>query len=153
MLSINEIKELIKIVDHSSVQRFEIEDKTTKIVIVKSDVKAVETEKLPSPATILPKAAKESVVEPKTPEPETELLQKIISPIVGNFYSAAEPGADALVKIGQTVQEDTIVCVLESMKLFNEVESGVKGEIVEILAKDGEFVEYGQPLFLVKPTI
>lgn len=150
MLSIDEIRELIKMVDQSSIQRFEIEDKTTKIVIVKSDVKSVMAE---SPASIsLPGTTKnEQILEPKTPELQAETLQKIISPIVGTFYSAAEPGADSFVKIGQKVRLDTVVCVLESMKLFNEVESEINGEIVEILAKDGEFVEYGQPLFLVRP--
>ena len=81
---------------------------------------------------------------------QAESLNKIVAPLVGTFYSTAEPGADPFVKIGQKVSLDTIVCVLESMKLFSEVEAGTTGEIVEILVKDGEFVEYGQPLFLVR---
>ena len=150
MLSIDEIRELIKMVDQSSIQRFEIEDKTTKIVIVKPDVKPVMVE---SPVSVsLPGTAKnEQILEQKNSEQQAETLQKIISPIVGTFYSAAEPGADSFVKIGQKIHLDTVVCVLESMKLFNEVEAEMNGEIVEILAKDGEFVEYGQPLFLVRP--
>jgi len=70
---------------------------------------------------------------------------------VGTFYAASEPGADPFVKPGQKVMANTVVCVLEAMKLFNEIEAGITGEIVEVLCKDGEFVEYGQPLFLVKP--
>lgn len=70
--------------------------------------------------------------------------------MVGTFYSAPNPESPAFVKVGDQVGEESIVCIVEAMKLFNEIEAEVTGEIVEILVENGELVEYGQPLFLVK---
>jgi acetyl-CoA carboxylase biotin carboxyl carrier protein len=78
-------------------------------------------------------------------------LHKITSPMVGTFYSAPEQSAAPLVKVGERLKADTVVCVLEAMKLFNEIEAQVSGEVVGSLVQDGQLVEYGQPLFLVKP--
>lgn len=71
--------------------------------------------------------------------------------MVGTFYQAPSPDQPPYVKVGDKVGEETIVCIVEAMKLFNEIEAEIKGEIVEVLVKDGQLVEYGQPLFLVKP--
>lgn len=71
--------------------------------------------------------------------------------MVGTFYASPSPDADVYVKVGSKVSSDSVVCIVEAMKLFNEIEAEVNGEIVEILVKDGQLVEYGQPLFLVKP--
>jgi acetyl-CoA carboxylase biotin carboxyl carrier protein len=84
-------------------------------------------------------------------EPAKENLHKITSPMVGTFYQSPSPEADIYVKVGSKVSKESIVCIVEAMKLFNEIEAEVNGEIVEILVKDGQLVEYGQPLFLVKP--
>lgn len=70
--------------------------------------------------------------------------------MVGTFYQSATPDAAAYVSVGDKVSKDTVVCIVEAMKLFNEITAEVEGEIVEILVKDGELVEYGEPLFLVK---
>ena len=71
--------------------------------------------------------------------------------MVGTFYHSPSPDVDPYVKVGSKVSKDSIVCIVEAMKLFNEIEAEVNGEIVEILVKNGQLVEYGQPLFLVKP--
>ena len=85
-------------------------------------------------------------------ETKKELEGNIIkSPMVGTFYQAPNPESPVFVKVGDKVGEETIVCIVEAMKLFNEIEAEIKGEIVEVLVKDGQLVEYGQPLFLVKP--
>lgn len=70
--------------------------------------------------------------------------------MVGTFYASPSPDAEAYVKKGDKVKEDSVVCIVEAMKLFNEIEAEVNGEIVEILVENGQLVEYGQPLFLVK---
>ncbi len=88
---------------------------------------------------------------PKSASSSDESLHKITSPMVGTFYQAPSPDAPTYVKVGDKVSDETIVCIVEAMKLFNEIEAEIKGEIVEILVKDGQLVEYGQPLFLVKP--
>jgi len=82
---------------------------------------------------------------------DTANLHKIISPMVGTFYSSPTPDADEYVKAGSKVSKDSIVCIVEAMKLFNEIEAEVNGEVIEVLVKNGQLVEYGQPLFLVKP--
>ena len=79
-------------------------------------------------------------------------LHRIVSPMVGTFYSAPSPDAAPFVKAGDSVKEKTVVCIVEAMKLMNEIEAEVKGEIVEVLVENGQLVEYGQPLFLVKPV-
>lgn len=159
MLKINEIREMIKMVEESSIQRFEHE--TTRIVIVKNDLFAgksplmeldaaheIVTEKQAASRTI--EDAVESAPAIQQGAQQGTELHKIISPTVGTFYSAPQPGAEPFVKVGQKVTASTVVCVLEAMKLFNEIDAGVDGEIVEILFKDGDFVEYGQPLFVVR---
>jgi acetyl-CoA carboxylase biotin carboxyl carrier protein len=91
---------------------------------------------------------KPPVVGEKTEQPSN--LHKITSPMVGTFYGASSPDEDPYIKIGEKVKKDTIVCIVEAMKLFNEIEAEVSGEIVEVLVEDGQLIEYGQPLFLVK---
>jgi len=146
MFTITEIKEIIKMVTESPVQHFALEQGNTKIVIDR--VSANQS----SPITV-PAAAEQINLKPnqeqKVEHPAE--FQPILSSSVGTFYAASEPGADPFVKPGQRVMANTVVCVLEAMKLFNEIEAGITGDIVEVLCKDGEFVEYGQPLFLVKP--
>lgn len=70
--------------------------------------------------------------------------------MVGTFYAAPNPDSPVFVQVGDKVGDESIVCIVEAMKLFNEIEAEIKGEIVEVLVKDGQLVEYGQPLFLVK---
>ncbi|MDF2928856.1 acetyl-CoA carboxylase biotin carboxyl carrier protein [Anaerospora sp.] len=146
MFTITEIKEIIKMVTESPVQHFALEQGNTKIVIDR--VSANQSSPIAVPA-----AAEQITLKPnqeqKAEHPAE--FQPILSTSVGTFYAASEPGADPFVKPGQKVMANTVVCVLEAMKLFNEIEAGITGEIVEVLCKDGEFVEYGQPLFLVKP--
>jgi len=156
MLTFDEIREIIKMIDQSSIQHFELNQDGTKIIVGKYAVSSQNNTPLDSKgiketisqqSTVVIKEESAKMIE----EIEGSHLQKILSTTVGTFYSAPEPGADPFVKIGQQVNPGTVVCVLEAMKLFNEVEAGISGEIVEILFKDGEFVEYGAPLFLVKP--
>jgi acetyl-CoA carboxylase biotin carboxyl carrier protein len=154
MLKINELREMIKMVEEStSIQR--IEHETTRIIIVKNDLLATKSTmmKFETPYENIEISEEQSVSEIKMGSIDNDQethLHKITSPMLGTFYSAPEPGAAPFVKIGQIVNSNTIVCVLESMKLFIDIDAGVDGEIVEIMVKDGDFVEYGQPLVLVR---
>ena len=105
-----------------------------------------------APAPAAPQVKNEPIQEivEQPVKKQDENLHKIVSPMVGTFYQSPSPDADVYVKVGSTVQSNTVVCIVEAMKLFNEIEAEVDGEIVEILVKDGQLVEYGQPLFLVK---
>ncbi|TWH45805.1 acetyl-CoA carboxylase biotin carboxyl carrier protein [Sporomusa sp. KB1] len=149
MFTIAEIKELIKAVEQSSISHFEWNNEGSKLVIAKNSALPEQLQPAAVPASANPISQK--TAKPPTPEPEETVFCEIISPTVGTFYAAAEPGAAPFVTIGDRVEPDTIVCILEAMKLFNEVAAGVTGEVVKVLVKDGDFVEYGQPLFLVKP--
>ena len=140
MLNLAEIQALIKTLDNSSIEKFEYECDEYRLSLKKGN------------STVAVKAAQaEPVVEEEAADEvdEKELIE-ITAPMVGTFYSAAEPGAEPFVKVGSKIDADSVICILEAMKLFTEVEADVTGEIVEILAKDGDLVEYGQPLFSVK---
>ncbi|MBT2686280.1 acetyl-CoA carboxylase biotin carboxyl carrier protein [Bacillus sp. ISL-37] len=167
MLKVQEIRELIKLVDQSSIDEFSYEYEGAKIKMkkhgaVKSVVEHVQPA-APAPAPQPVPAVQEAprtepnveaaaVQEVKQEEiQDTSNLHKIVSPMVGTFYQSSSPEADAYVKAGSKVSKDSIVCIVEAMKLFNEIEAEVNGEIVEVLVKDGQLVEYGQALFLVKP--
>ncbi|MGR6897429.1 acetyl-CoA carboxylase biotin carboxyl carrier protein [Rummeliibacillus sp. BSL5] len=164
MLKIQEIREIIKLVDASSIEEFVYEADEVKVKLKKNSgivisnhtpeaLKPIETVQA-APAVEAPVAKAAPAVEKqeaKTVETaSTESLHKIVSPMVGTFYQAPSPDAKPFVQVGDKIGEESIVCIVEAMKLFNEIEAEVKGEIVEILVTDGELVEYGQPLFLVK---
>ncbi len=154
MLTFDEIKEVIRMVEQSSIQHFQLEQENNKIVISKAGDHRVQTDShvaLEAPKVVCAAAEGEQRLAEEIPDVQAEPLHTIVSPTVGTFYMASEPGADPFVKVGEEVESTTIVCVLEAMKLFNEVVAGVKGTIVERLVNDGDFIEYGQPLFLVKP--
>ena len=80
-----------------------------------------------------------------------ETLHEVKSPIVGSFYESSAPGSAAFVKVGDVVEVGQVLCIVEAMKLMNEIESDVAGEVVRVIAKNGQPVEYGQPLFAVRP--
>ncbi|GAK09368.1 acetyl-CoA carboxylase biotin carboxyl carrier protein [Geomicrobium sp. JCM 19038] len=156
MYSIKEIKELIEAVNASEITQLEVQgEKDTSITIKKETKTVVET----TPAVAAPSAP--AVSQPvATPEQKQEQTQaekpkaaddsvEITSPMVGTFYRASSPDADPYVQVGDQVHSESIVCIVEAMKLMNELEAETKGEIVEILVENGELVDYGQPLFRV----
>lgn len=169
MLKVQEIRELIKLVDQSSIDEFSYEYEGSKIKMKKHGAAKTVAEQAqpvpsaqapaPQPLPVVqetvkqePKIETAAIQEVKHEEvKDTSNLHKIVSPMVGTFYQSSSPDAEAYVKQGAKVTKDSIVCIVEAMKLFNEIEAEVNGEIVEVLAKDGQLVEYGQPLFLVKP--
>jgi acetyl-CoA carboxylase biotin carboxyl carrier protein len=167
MLKVQEIRELIKLVDQSSINEFVYEHEGYKIEMKKNNVERIVVSEPVAPVAPVaavqvaqPKVVETAVVsQPVVQEApkaapvnvDQENLHKITSPMVGTFYQSPSPDTDAYVKAGSKVSKDSIVCIVEAMKLFNEIEAEINGEIVEILVKDGQLVEYGQPLFLVKP--
>jgi acetyl-CoA carboxylase biotin carboxyl carrier protein len=160
MFKLSEIKELIKLVDQTSIHELEIENEGVKLAIRKPGRTEVVNVQSPTIAhTYLPAAAPAAMaVQTAAPQPElkpaaadTSHLHPITSPMVGTFYSSPSPDAPAFVNVGDRVSDKTVVCILEAMKLMNPLEAEIKGEIVEILVDNGQLVEFGQPLFLVKP--
>lgn len=166
MLKIQEIREIIKLIDQSSIEKFSFESDGAKIKLEKGNHgKRVEDNTTQITSQIQPTQSEQQTVKTElnnvtqpevTAAPVVESavvdssLIKVVSPMVGTFYAASSPDLPAFVKQGDKVTSESIVCIVEAMKLFNEIEAETSGEIVEILVKDGQLVEYGQPLFLVK---
>lgn len=168
-MKIQEIREIIKLIDQSTLDEFSYESEGTKIKIKRGDknshkstIQSLESSSVGEASkveTIQAPVVNEApkVVETENPvaklapvEEDNSSLHKITSPMVGTFYQSSSPDTPAYVQVGSKVTADSIVCIVEAMKLFNEIEAEVDGEIVEVLVKDGQLVEYGQPLFLVK---
>jgi acetyl-CoA carboxylase biotin carboxyl carrier protein len=163
MFKLSEIKELIKLVDQTSLQEIEIESEGSRILIRKPNrTESVVVATAPSaqgfaPIYSQPAAAVPAAIESAAPavpdKPQAEPaanLHKVISPMVGTFYRSPSPGAPSFVNVGDKVSEKTVICIVEAMKLMNEIEAEVRGEVVEVLVENGQLVEYGQPLFLVR---
>lgn len=142
-MNLEHIKVLIDMVDRSEITEFNYEDKELKVVLKKEKESVVAPVKQSTQEQI-------QVKEVTTTEKHNEDTITINAPMVGTFYKSPSPEADPYVKVGDKVTNNSIVCILEAMKLFNEIQAEVSGEIIEILAEDGQLVEYGQPLFKVK---
>lgn len=159
MFKLSEIKELIKLVDQTTVHELEIENEGMRLSIRKpgrTEVVNVQTPHLshtylPQAQTVAQAPAGAPVPEAKAAAADNSHLHRIVSPMVGTFYRSPSPDAASFVNIGDKVSDKTVVCILEAMKLMNPLEAEVKGEIVDILVENGQLVEFGQPLFLVKP--
>ncbi|MFC0472523.1 acetyl-CoA carboxylase biotin carboxyl carrier protein [Halalkalibacter kiskunsagensis] len=156
MLKIHEIKDLIRIIDQSSIDHFSIKHEGSKIEIVKrsrtDETEVHEYKETPAP-TVLPKVEEKKEVSVALQQEKTENesdVHTIVSPMVGTFYSSPGPNEKPFVQAGEKITETTVVCIVEAMKLFNEIEAEVSGEVVEQLVEDGQLVEYGQPLVKVK---
>ncbi|MDF2082725.1 acetyl-CoA carboxylase biotin carboxyl carrier protein [Bacillus pseudomycoides] len=161
MFKIQEVRELIKLIDSSNIDEFEYKKDGTTIKMKKRGNEVVSLQTTPVVKQALQTQAVEmetavaaaQVEAPKQEEKKAvqdENLHTITSPMVGTFYASSSPDTPAYVSVGDRVSEGTVVCIVEAMKLFNEIEAEVNGEIVEILVNNGQLVEYGQPLFLVK---
>ncbi|MFC5735233.1 acetyl-CoA carboxylase biotin carboxyl carrier protein [Cytobacillus gottheilii] len=166
MLKVEEIRELIKLVDDSTIDEFVYEHEGSKIKMKKNTSETIVSAESFKPIAQAPQVHTQPSVQPaaaveaqtakeaeqqSAPAGNEGNLHKIVSPMVGTFYQSSSPEAGPYVSAGSKVYKETVVCIVEAMKLFNEIEAEVNGEIVEILVKDGQLVEYGQPLFLVKP--
>ncbi|MEX0415001.1 acetyl-CoA carboxylase biotin carboxyl carrier protein [Bacillus sp. C30] len=161
MFKIQEVRELIKLIDSSNIDEFEYKKDGTTIKMKKRGnevvtVQAPVTKQVVQPAASVEVETAVAAAQVEAPKQEEknvvqdENLHKITSPMVGTFYSSSSPDTPQYVSVGDRVSKDSIVCIVEAMKLFNEIDADVEGEIVEILVNNGQLVEYGQPLFLVK---
>jgi acetyl-CoA carboxylase biotin carboxyl carrier protein len=151
MSIIDKVKQLISIMNENDLSEIEIQEDTVKIRIKKSTDGYSNTVTSTSVPPVHP-ARLELEHPTHIISKDSENYGEIISPMVGTFYRATAPGADPCVNIGDIVNEETVVCIIEAMKIMNEVKAETSGEIAEICVNDGEAVEYGQPLFRVKPV-
>jgi acetyl-CoA carboxylase biotin carboxyl carrier protein len=151
-MDLNLIKKLIKILESSEVTDLEIEENGTRVKLAKKVRVTQSVSYTPAAASPAAQTISEPVskTEEKKAVDEHAGLHEIKSPIVGTFYRAPAPDADSYVQIGDVVSAGSVLCIVEAMKLMNEIESDVSGKIVKILVENGKPVEYNQPLFLLK---
>jgi acetyl-CoA carboxylase biotin carboxyl carrier protein len=162
-MNLKELKELIEFLIEKEIAEFELERGDVKVRIRRAgEHTVVHTQgdprffAVPAATAAVPVVNGAAVAPPPAaapappPEPQ-EVFQMVKSPIVGTFYEAPSPGAPPFVKVGDIVEEGQVLCIVEAMKLLNEIESDVAGEIVKTLATNGQPIEYGQELFAIRP--
>lgn len=154
-----EIQDLIDFISNSGLAEVKIETDEFKLSIKKyaesSGVKvetATASAPVAAPAHANPAPAPAAPVAPSAPKEDTSKLLEIKSPMIGTFYRTANPDSDPFVSVGDSVAAGQTVCIIEAMKLFNEIESEISGKIVKVLVDNATPVEYDQPLFLVDPA-
>ncbi|MDH6349450.1 acetyl-CoA carboxylase biotin carboxyl carrier protein [Brevibacillus sp. 1238] len=174
MFSIYELRELVKLLEQTDIESIDVSDdesrlrikrrtagQTARVAAVTAPTLPAVTAKSASSVVNLPQKAGTQPLQTEPiatkrqeatahPAEKTENLHKITSPMVGTFYAASAEDAPPYVAVHDRVEPSSIVCIVEAMKLFNEIEAEVKGEIVSILVQNGQLVDHGQPLFLVK---
>ncbi len=155
-MDLKQIHDLIKVVNKSNIGEISIEDKDGKVTIKQKEDKITVTSAPAQTVYASAPAAAPSAAAPvaSTPAaaPAADNLITIKSPMIGTFYRRASPDKPLLAEEGTEVSAGKVVCIIEAMKLFNEIESEVKGTIVKILVEDASPVEFDQPLFLVQPA-
>jgi acetyl-CoA carboxylase biotin carboxyl carrier protein len=150
-MNISFLKKLIEMVESSEIEELEIRKWWTSVRISKSRTKAGGTNPDGAIQTQIRETVQERVSEPEEVRQPDEGLVEINSPMVGTFYRAPSPGAKPYVDVGERVQPGQVVCIIEAMKLMNEIESEVGGTIAKVLIENAQPVEFGQALFLVSP--
>ncbi len=161
-MDIKKIQELVKLINKTSIGEITIEEDGTRITIKQKkdpdqNIYYGSGAAAPSPASVAqvpaaPVAAPSAGTEAPAPAPVKDNLITIKSPMIGTFYRQTGPGKPILASVGDEITTGKVLCIIEAMKLFNEIESEVKGTIVKILIDDASPVEYDQPLFLVDPA-
>jgi acetyl-CoA carboxylase biotin carboxyl carrier protein len=157
-MDLKQIHDLIKVVNKSNIGEISIEDKDGKVTIKQKEDKITVSSApqqvytaAPAPVAAAPATTPVSAAPAAAPAVADNLIT-IKSPMIGTFYRRAAPDKPLLAEEGTEVNEGKVVCIIEAMKLFNEIESEVKGTIVKVLVEDASPVEYDQPLFLVQPA-
>ena len=152
-MDIRKVKKLIEMLENSSLNEIVIKEGEESVKLVKS----AGFSQAPQEVSAIPQVTEQPVAEQKSSEetaketkPKTIDGKSIHSPMVGTFYSSPNPGADSFVKVGDKVSEGDVLCIIEAMKMMNEVKSDYNGVIKEILISDAEPVEYGEALFIIE---
>ena len=150
-MDLRKLKTLIDLVSESNISELEITEAEGKVRIVKAGVVGTMQMAMPMIATPQAMAPAPALAAAPIPVAEPEPTGQVVkSPMVGTFYRASSPGAKPLVEVGQTIKAGEGICIIEAMKIMNEIESDHSGTITQVLVGDGQAVEFGQPLFIVE---
>jgi acetyl-CoA carboxylase biotin carboxyl carrier protein len=167
MMNLKELKEIIQIIEESNIDEMEIEREGLRIKVRKNSKEPIQPQHSISHVVAVPTPIQTTISAPVNnasevqsaqvaASPEIKMaeskLMSIVSPMVGTFYRAPSPKSDPYVETGSAVKKGQAVCIVEAMKLMNEIESEIDGKIVRVLVENGQPVEYGQALFEVEPV-
>ena len=152
-MDIRKVKKLIELLEESGLSELEITEGEESIRISRSTTSTavqytLPPQPLPAASAAAPVAGRSGGTAPAGEEPDGH---RVLSPMVGTYFEAPSPGADPFVKIGDQVQAGDTLCIIEAMKMMNQIEADVAGKVVAALARNGEPVEFGQPLFIIAP--
>ncbi|HED53529.1 MAG TPA: acetyl-CoA carboxylase biotin carboxyl carrier protein [Phycisphaerales bacterium] len=153
-MDIRKLKELVKLMVENDLTELNLEDKEETVSLRRGQPETVGIDQ-PVVHAVAPAPAPAPAAAPAAPaisEQTDDGLIAIESPMVGTFYSAPNPDSDPFIKVGDSVGPDTVVCLVEAMKVFNEIKAEVTGTIQQCLVESGQAVEFGQKLFLIKPS-
>jgi len=148
-MELEDLKEIIELLKATDITELQVEKDGTKVKIKRE--KYLQSIEFPAHRPSVVSAQETQVREVVAEEPEQRLIT-ITSPIVGTFYRSPSPEAASFIEIGQKVKKGQVLCLIEAMKLMNEIECEVDGTVVKALVDNGQAVEYGEPLFLVEPA-
>jgi acetyl-CoA carboxylase biotin carboxyl carrier protein len=156
-MDLRKLKTLIDLVSESNISELEITETEGKVRIVKGGTAApiqyVQTVPAPAAPQVAGAAPAGSIAAPAPAAPAPEAAPRghvVKSPMVGTFYRSSSPGAPAFVEVGSQVKEGDTICIIEAMKILNEIEADKSGTVTQILGENGQAVEYGQPLFIIE---
>ena len=151
-MDLRKLKTLIDLVSESNISELEITEADGKVRIVKADPTAsVQMQYAPAPMPVaMAPAATLAPAAPAEPAVPAETGHPVKSPMVGTFYRSANPGAKPFAEVGDAIQEGEPICIIEAMKIMNEIEADMSGKVSKILVENGQAVEFGQPLFIIE---
>jgi acetyl-CoA carboxylase biotin carboxyl carrier protein len=154
-MEIDDIKKLVDLMEEKGVVELEMEDRKGKIRLVRENhhtpTASAPLAIVPSLPSIAPPVMPVAPVAEQPTDPTPATGTTITSPMVGTFYRASNPEAQPYVEVGTVVEKGEVVCIIEAMKMMNEIEAEVRGRVIKVLVENGKPVEYGQPLFLLEP--
>ena len=163
-MEFKQIQELIKIINKSNISELSVEEGDFKITIKQAQTSETQYVAVQAPSMPMQQATMQAAPQPAalaaaqaTPQPAAQAavndkLITVKSPMIGTFYRSSAPDKPPFVNVGDDIKQGQVVCIIEAMKLFNEIESELSGKIVKVLVDDASPVEYDQPLFLVEPN-
>lgn len=149
-MDLKAIKQVIDLMKRSELSEFELEEEGFKLRLSRKNGEAA-TQIIQAAPAAAPVAAPTPVAETESAAPAEEAgIRLVKSPMVGTFYRSPSPDSPSFVDVGAKISEDSVVCIIEAMKVMNEIQAEIKGTITEILVENGDSIEFGQPLFKVK---
>jgi acetyl-CoA carboxylase biotin carboxyl carrier protein len=154
-MDLRKLKTLIDLVSESSITELEITENEGKVRIVKSSAPGAPAPMMhyamaPAPASAPVAAAPQLAASPAEPAPAEQTGHVVKSPMVGTYYAASTPGGKPMVDVGSHVKEGEAICIIEAMKIMNEIEADKAGTVTKVLVENGQAVEFGQPLFIIE---